>query len=58
MPTVRIAGDLDKMARALMDALTYNEDKNPVGLYKDDSQVVKINAIKLYTNEKNPEEHN
>jgi len=57
LPTAKGVGDIDKHGRAVLDSLTYDEDKNPVGLYKDDAQVVKLVAIKLYTNELNPEEH-
>lgn len=37
--------DVDKMQRALLDALTY------AGLWKDDSQVMTITAIKSYSDQ-------
>jgi Holliday junction resolvase RusA-like endonuclease len=54
-PSVKGSGDIDKLVRALLDALTYNEDKNPSGLYKDDAQVVRVIGTKLYTDHENPE---
>jgi Holliday junction resolvase RusA-like endonuclease len=50
-PSVMGTGDIDKLIRALLDALTYNEDKNPSGLYKDDAQVVRVIGTKLYTDD-------
>jgi len=54
-PTVKGSGDVDKDIRALLDALTYSETKNPKGLYGDDAQVIRVIGTKLYTNEDNPE---
>jgi Holliday junction resolvase RusA-like endonuclease len=54
-PTVKGSGDIDKLIRALLDALTYNSRKNPSGLYKDDAQVVRVIGTKLYTDHENPE---
>ncbi len=48
-PTRRTDKDLDKRVRALLDALTRNEVYNPYGVFDDDSQVVKITAVKKYT---------
>jgi len=48
-PTVRGTGDIDKFFRALLDALTYSDRKNPFGLYKDDAQVIRVIGTKLYT---------
>ena len=55
-PTVK-GSDLDKVCRAVLDSLSYDEKKNKVGLYKDDSQVIDLKAKKRYINDKNPEEH-
>lgn len=57
LPTVKGSGDIDKLLRAVLDSLTYDEDKNPVGLYNDDAQVIKAIGLKLYVNENNPTEH-
>lgn len=54
LPTVRGTRDLDKVCRAVLDSLTFNPVTG-VGLFKDDSQVVKIIATKLYVNEEHPE---
>jgi Holliday junction resolvase RusA-like endonuclease len=54
-PTVRGTGDVDKLLRAVLDALTYSDDKNPSGLFKDDSQVIRVIGTKLYTDEKAPQ---
>ena len=42
-PTSRFDGDIDKHVRAVLDAMTGI-------IYKDDSQVVEVNAAKFYTN--------
>lgn len=57
LPTAKGVGDIDKFLRAVLDSLTYDEEKNPVGLYKDDAQVVRAIGTKLYVNEEHPEEH-
>jgi Holliday junction resolvase RusA-like endonuclease len=54
-PTVKGTGDIDKFFRALLDALTYSDTKNKVGLFKDDAQVVRVIGTKLYTDHENPE---
>jgi Holliday junction resolvase RusA-like endonuclease len=54
-PTVKGTGDIDKYFRALLDALTYSDTKNKVGLFKDDAQVVRVIGTKLYTDHENPE---
>ena len=48
-PTVRGCGDIDKLMRALLDALTYDIVKNPAGIIPDDSTVIGIKAWKIYT---------
>lgn len=57
LPTVRGTGDIDKMERACLDALTYDVEKNEVGLFHDDSQVVCLAGMKTYTNDEHPQEH-
>lgn len=57
LPTAKGVGDIDKHLRAILDSLTYDEEKNPVGLYKDDAQVVRVVGTKLYVNEEHPTEH-
>ena len=47
-PTGRFDKDLDKRIRALLDALTKSDSYNPYGIFDDDSQVVKISAVKKY----------
>ena len=42
LPISRRAGDIDKLSRAVLDALTISK------LIGDDSQVVKLNASKIY----------
>lgn len=42
LPTSQHAGDIDKHARAILDALT------DAGIWADDSQVVELRAIKRY----------
>ena len=54
-PTVRGTGDIDKLLRCSLDAMTYDEKKNKVGLFSDDSAVIGVSMWKLYTNEENPE---
>jgi Holliday junction resolvase RusA-like endonuclease len=41
-PTTRSSGDLDKLVRAVFDALT------DAGVWRDDSQVVEVSAAKLH----------
>ena len=58
-PTVRGTGDVDKLLRAVLDALTYTEAKgrkkgNKFGLFKDDSQVIRVVGTKVYTDESVP----
>jgi Holliday junction resolvase RusA-like endonuclease len=53
-PTVKGTGDVDKFIRALLDALTYSDRKNPSGLFKDDAQVIRVIGTKLYTDHDNP----
>lgn len=47
-PTTRRAGDIDKLSRAVCDALTQG------GAYLDDSQVVSLVAVKRYVDDANP----
>jgi Holliday junction resolvase RusA-like endonuclease len=54
LPTVRGTRDIDKVCRAVLDSLTFNP-VNGNGVFKDDSQVVRIIATKLYVNDKVPE---
>jgi Holliday junction resolvase RusA-like endonuclease len=54
LPTVRGTRDIDKVARAVLDSLTFNP-VTKIGAFKDDSQVVKIIATKIYVNEAVPE---
>lgn len=56
-PTRRTDKDLDKRIRALLDALTRNEVYNPYGVFDDDSQVVKITAVKKYIETCKQHEH-
>ena len=42
LPISRRAGDIDKLSRAILDALTISQ------LIEDDSQVVKLKASKIY----------
>lgn len=43
LPTGRLDGDIDKLLRAILDALTARDDKGLVtGVYVDDSQVVDL----------------
>lgn len=44
-PITRSSGDVDKLQRALLDALT------DAGVFKDDSQVVRIVADKVFTDD-------
>lgn len=55
LPTVRGTGDLDKLVRAVLDAVTANDKYSIKGLFKDDSQVIRIKATKYYTEAENPE---
>jgi Holliday junction resolvase RusA-like endonuclease len=51
-PTTRSAGDLDKLVRAVLDALS--TIGNETGILHDDSAVVSLRARKWYANEDNP----
>lgn len=60
-PTVRGTGDLDKLTRAVLDALTRTVDKKSKkvtveGLWADDAQVVRIKATKYYCDKEHPQE--
>jgi Holliday junction resolvase RusA-like endonuclease len=60
LPTVRGTGDIDKLQRAVLDALTTTVDKKTGkvrarGLWPDDSQVVRTKATKYYVDEEHPE---
>jgi len=49
LPTGRYDKDLDKRIRATLDALTFSEVYNKNGIFADDSQVVKVEAVKLFS---------
>lgn len=46
-PIKRSSGDIDKLQRATFDALT------DAGVYKDDSQIVRVDAQKVHTDDLN-----
>jgi Holliday junction resolvase RusA-like endonuclease len=54
-PTVRGTGDIDKLLRCTLDAITYDDKKNKVGLFSDDSAVIGVTMWKFYTDDDNPE---
>lgn len=41
------AGDVDKLARNVLDALTRDEKRNYPGVYVDDVQVIHVEALRL-----------
>lgn len=47
-PSVRSAGDVDKLARAVLDGLTIEHTGPGVGLLGDDAAVCKLYAVKCY----------
>ncbi len=50
-PTVRGTGDIDKIVRAVLDALTENIEKYKIkGVMSDDAAVIRIKATKFYVN--------
>jgi Holliday junction resolvase RusA-like endonuclease len=51
-PTVRSAGDLDKLERAVLDALS--TIGHETGILTDDSAVVSLRSRKWYANDDNP----
>lgn len=48
-----VSPDVDKLARAILDGLTYDEQRE-TGVFADDKQVVHLYAWKLYANEMRP----
>lgn len=55
-PTVRGTKDLDKVCRAVLDALTQNIEKYRIkGVMSDDAAVIHIKATKFYVNAQYPE---
>lgn len=50
-PHVRSVGDIDKLCRAVLDALQTNKKQGTQGLYDDDAQVVTLTASKEYGDE-------
>lgn len=55
-PTVKGPGsaDVDKLARAVLDALTKNVKYGIKGLFMDDVQVIRLKATKYYVDEDHP----
>ena len=51
-PHMRSAGDLDKLCRALLDAL--QDSKADLGILSDDSLVVSLSAQKVYADSHEP----
>lgn len=47
--------DVDKLTRAVLDALTSNERYKIKGLWPDDCQVIRIKSTKYYTDDEHPE---
>lgn len=55
LPTKKGSGDIDKLGRAILDALTLVEIKNPYGIFNDDSAVIHLEGTKLWCESDEPE---